>query len=148
MVHRLWGCRLFQKNITNNKENEMKFLVLISLLLVTSCAPKWYVEWRGDVNKIRLQLRGQASLLEAEEEKKISIEEAKALKESAVYKAQAEVIRAKGVAKANKIIGKSLKGNQGYLRYLWIQNMNTDKEVIYIPTEAGLPILEANRKRK
>lgn len=89
-------------------------------------------------------LRGQAELREAEWTKKISIEEAKALKDSAVLRAEAEVERAKGVAAANKIIGDSLKGNEEYLRYLWIDGLaDSQGERIYIPTEAGLPILEA-----
>ncbi len=61
----------------------------------------------------------------------------------------AEVERAKGVAEANKIIGSSLKGNESYLRYLWIQGLQDgSSEVIYIATEAGLPILEASRFNK
>ena len=54
--------------------------------------------------------------------------------------AEAEVIRAEGVAKANRIIGESLRGNESYLRYLWIQTLNDNPQnVIYVPTEAGLP---------
>ena len=50
------------------------------------------------------------------------------------------------MAKANEIIGGSLKGNEEYLRYLWIDNLEKgNNSVIYVPTEAGLPILEANR---
>lgn len=108
----------------------------------------WWKEWRGEQRKIELRMEGEARLLESESEKKIAIEEAKAELASAKLKAQAEIERAKGVAKANKIIGSSLKGNESYLRYLWIQNMNTDKEVIYVPTEAGLPILEAGKRSK
>jgi len=94
----------------------------------------------------RLELRGQAELKEAEWSKQILIEEAKAQMESASMYAQAEVERAKGVAEANKIIGESLKDNEGYLRYRWIQGLhNETAEVIYVPTEAGLPILEAGR---
>lgn len=93
-------------------------------------------------------LRGQAALREAEWDKKIAIEEAKAEKESATLEAEAEIERAKGVAEANKIIGDSLRGNSDYLRYLWINGLhNETAEVIYVPTEAGLPILEANRLR-
>lgn len=90
-------------------------------------------------------LRGQATLREQEWEKKVAIEAAKAEKESATLKAEAEVARAKGVAEANKIIGDSLKNNEGYLQYLWITNIQAGEnaERIYIPTEAGLPILEA-----
>jgi hypothetical protein len=57
------------------------------------------------------------------------------------------IARAHGVAEANKIIGNSLKGNEAYLRYLWIHNLAESKgDVIYVPTEAGLPILEAGRR--
>jgi len=68
------------------------------------------------------------------------------LAQAAQSLAQAEIIRATGVARANGIIGDSLKGNEAYLRYLWIHEMaETKNQVIYIPTEAGLPILEAGR---
>lgn len=95
------------------------------------------------------RLGGEAELQRAESNRKIAIEEANAKKESAKALAEAEVIRAEGVAKANKIIGDSLKNNEGYLRYLYIQNLSETEtkgnKVIYIPTEAGLPILEAGR---
>ncbi len=92
------------------------------------------------------RLEGEAMLAHSQASKEVAVAEAKAKMESAVLLAQAEVNRAEGVAKANKIIGESLKGNESYLRYLWIQNLeNGHNQVIYIPTEAGLPILEANR---
>jgi len=90
---------------------------------------------------------GKADLAKAEWTKKILTETAKAELENAKLKSQAEVERAKGVAEANKIIGDSLKGNEDYLRYLWITNMNeASKEIVYIPTEAGMPILEAGKR--
>lgn len=106
----------------------------------------------------RQDLQGQANLRQQEWEKKILIEGAKATNESATLqaealikqetaKAEAEIIRAKGVAEANKIIGQSLKGNEEYLNYLWINNIEkSSNEKIYIPTEAGMPILEARNK--
>ncbi|MCP4353716.1 MAG: hypothetical protein GY795_50355 [Desulfobacterales bacterium] len=95
----------------------------------------------------RLELEGKARLKQAEWTKKITIESARAEKEAAKLKAEAEVERAKGVAQANKIIGESLKNNESYLRYLWIQGLQDgSSEVIYIPTEAGLPILEAGKR--
>lgn len=90
-------------------------------------------------------LAGQANLRQQEWEKKIAIEEARAILESSTLKAQAEVERAKGVAQANAIIADSLKGNESYLRYLWIDKLSDNQNVIYVPTEAGLPILEASR---
>lgn len=98
------------------------------------------------------KLAGEAELARAESNRKIAIAEAEAKKESAKQLAEAEIIRAEGVAKANTIIGDSLKNNEAYLRYLYITGLNetSDKgnKIIYVPTEAGLPILEAGRFRK
>jgi regulator of protease activity HflC (stomatin/prohibitin superfamily) len=91
-------------------------------------------------------LEGEAELARATQNRQISIQEAQAKKESAKDLAEAEVIRAEGAARANKIIGESLRNNESYLHYLFINNMeHTQNQVIYLPTEAGLPILEANR---
>ena len=92
-------------------------------------------------------LAGKAQLKEAEWNRQITIKEAEAKQEAAKALAAAEVERAKGVAEANAIIGESLKDNEAYLRYLWIIGLQDgSSEVIYIPTEANLPILEAVRK--
>ena len=89
---------------------------------------------------------GQAELARAESNRQIATCEAIAKKESSKALADAEVIRAEGVAKANKIIGDSLTGNEGYLRYLWIQGLQTNQmQVVYVPTEANLPIMESKR---
>lgn len=90
---------------------------------------------------------GEAELAHAEYSRQIATCEANAKKESSKALAEAEVIRAHGVAKANKIIGDSLQGNEAYLKYLYINQLSetNDKTVIYIPTEANLPIMEANR---
>lgn len=98
-------------------------------------------------NVYRQSLAGEAELARASQNRQIKIQEARAKLESASLEAQAEVERAKGVAEANKIIGDSLKGNEAYLRYLWIQGLQdgTNPQVVYVPTEAGLPILEAGR---
>ncbi len=90
---------------------------------------------------------GESELKAQEYERRIQIEDAKAKAEAAQLLAEAEVIRAQGVADANKIIAEGLGGPDGYLRYLWIQGLQDgSSEVIYIPTEAGLPILEAGQR--
>ncbi|MDR1182107.1 MAG: hypothetical protein LBL13_09045 [Bacteroidales bacterium] len=92
------------------------------------------------------EMTGKAEFSRAEQNRKIKVEEAKAEKESASFRAEAEIIRAEGVAKANEIIGGSLKDNKDYLTYLWIQALyDESNSVIYVPTEANLPILEATR---
>lgn len=92
------------------------------------------------------EMNGKAEYAQAEQNRRIKILEADAAMESAKLLAQAEVERAKGVSQANVIIGDSLKGNDAYLRYLWILGMQTNQmQVVYVPTEANLPILEADR---
>lgn len=95
-------------------------------------------------------LSGKAALGRAMQDRQIAVQEAQAKMESASLLAQAEIARAKGVAGANAIIAESLKGNEAYLRYLWITEVaavgKDGKTVVYVPTEANLPILEASRK--
>lgn len=90
---------------------------------------------------------GQAELARAESNRRIKVLEAQALMDSAKLQAGAEIERAKGVAEANRIVADGLKGHDEYLRYLWIDRVasNAGKEIIYVPTEAALPILEAGR---
>ena len=96
----------------------------------------------------RAEYSGRAVLAEAEYSRQVAVKEAQAKKDSAVMLAEAEVFRAEGVAKANAVIAGGLGGAEGYLRYLYIDMLSeqSDKQIIYIPTEAGLPILEARNR--
>jgi len=116
--------------------------IVAVIAILMFAIPKYNVWQKG--------LQGQAELARAEQNRKIRILEAEAVKESSASLAEAEVVRARGVAQANLIIGDSLKGNEAYLRYLFINSLaeNTSGNLIYIPTEAGLPVLEAGRFRK
>lgn len=100
-------------------------------------------------NSIRVwnaETAGEAELAQAGSNRRIAVLEAQAMMDSAKLKADAEIARAKGVAEANKIVANSLGGPEGYLRYLYINNLENSKgQIIYVPTEAGLPILEAGR---
>lgn len=89
---------------------------------------------------------GKAELAQAESNRQIKVREAEAERDSAKLLSEAEIIRAGGVAEANQIIADGLGGPDGYLRYLYIDMLEdtVEKQIIYIPTEAGLPILEAN----
>lgn len=93
---------------------------------------------------------GQASYQRAESDRRIAVLEAQASLDSAELTAAAEVARARGVAEANAIIADSLGGAEGYLRWRYIEMLeNTSqggRNVIYVPTEANLPILEAGKR--
>ncbi len=92
------------------------------------------------------RLSGEAALAEAQSSRQVAILEARAKKESAIQLAEAEVIRARGAAQANAILQNSLGGPEGYLRYLQIQALESSKaSLIYVPTEAGLPVTESRR---
>ena len=123
-----------------------KVCVVIAILLVLIIA-----FWMWGMPKYRVYeqtLIGEAELARAAQNRQIATLEAQAKKEAAALLGEAEVARAKGVAEANKIIGESLHNNEAYLRYLWINGLSEHGNaptVVYVPTEAGLPILEAGR---
>lgn len=95
------------------------------------------------------KMTGEANFAQAQQDRQIRVLEATAKRDAAVMEAQAEVERAKGVAAANKIVADGLGGPEGYLRYLYVQNLENSKgQIIYVPTEAGLPILEAGKRPK
>jgi len=89
-------------------------------------------------------LAGKAELQKAEYTRQVAVLEAQAKKDSAQQLADAEIIRASGVAKANQIIGDSLKDNREYLQYLYITGLeegaNKGNVTIYVPTEGGMPV--------
>ena len=115
-------------------------VVILALVVISMATLPLYGVWSQE-------LSGKATLKEAEWSRQVLVEEAIANLEAEKLNAQSEVERAKGVAEANEIIGDSLRGNEAYLRYLWIKGLHDgSSETIYIPTEANLPILEAGRK--
>jgi len=60
--------------------------------------------------------------------------------EQARKDAEIEVARAEGAAKAQQIIRETLSDR--YLQYLWIQTLNQNPNVIYVATEANMPIFK------
>lgn len=116
-------------------------IISVGIILIAGFAayPKYRV-WSAT-------MQGEAEYAQAEQNRRIAVLEAESKLEAAKSLAAAEVERAKGVAEANAIIGQSLKDNESYLRWLWIENLDKGgNSVIYVPTEAGLPILEAGKR--
>ncbi|WP_394130821.1 hypothetical protein [Shewanella maritima] len=139
------------------------FFIIAGTLLIVLALWAW-----PKYNVYKMELNGRADLKKAQWTKQILIEEAKAHEQAALMQAKARVTlaeaegeakivkaraegaadieRAKAAAQANEIIGESLKNNEAYLRYIWIKGLQEGNgERIYIPTEAGLPILEAGK---
>ena len=88
------------------------------------------------------EMMGRAEFSRAEQNRLIKIEEAKANLEAEKLNALAEIERARGAAEAIRIENGSITPT--YIQYLWVrQQDNIPNKVVYIPTEANLPILEA-----
>jgi regulator of protease activity HflC (stomatin/prohibitin superfamily) len=133
------------------KDNGSAEVILVLVVALFGLASLF---WIGPQYNIYSKTQnGKAMLQEAESTRQVRVYEAKAKKEAAVLEADAEVARAEGVAKANKIIGDSLKGNPEYLKYLYITGLQDqegkqgEKTVVYIPTDGlvPLPISESGR---
>ena len=111
--------------------------ILLSLVLINAVVGPLYNVWAQS-------LQGKAELQKAEYTRQVAVLEAQAKKDSAQQLADAEVIRATGVAKANQIIGNSLKDNREYLQYLYITGLEEGSSkgnvTIYVPTEGGMPV--------
>jgi len=60
--------------------------------------------------------------------------------EQARKEAEIEVARAEGAAKAQLIVSDTL--NAKYLQYLWIKTLSENPNVIYVATEANLPLFK------
>ena len=111
--------------------------ILLSLVLINAVVGPLYNVWAQS-------LQGKAELQKAEYTRQVAVLEAQAKKDSAQQLADAEIIRAGGVAKANEIIGNSLKDNREYLQYLYITGIEEGSQkgnvTIYLPTEGGMPV--------
>ena len=110
---------------------------LVSLVIINAVVGPLYNVWAQS-------LQGKAELQKAEYTRQVAVLEAQAKKDSAQQLADAEIIRAGGVAKANEIIGNSLKDNREYLQYLYITGIEEGSQkgnvTIYVPTEGGMPV--------
>lgn len=113
----------------------VSILALIAVLLFAG--PRYRV-WR-------MEMRGKAQFAEAEQNRRIKVEEAKANLEAEKLNAQAEIERAKGAAEAIRIENGQLTTT--YIQYLWVRQQSNNKieKIVYIPTEASMPILEAKK---
>jgi hypothetical protein len=112
--------------------------VMLLAVIITLCmwgCPKY--------NVYSQEMEGKAVLAHAQSSREVAVAEAKAKMESAALLAEADTIRAHGIARSNQIIGGSL--TPAYLHWFWIDNIDKSNNVIYVPTEANLPIMEAGR---
>lgn len=123
------------------KTNPVKLMLLIALGVVLTLG----ILFGGMITYRHYQvwamgMSGKAKLAEAEQSRKIQVEQARVEKESAVYRAE-----------AIQIVGKAAKMYPEYRQQEYIGAFaealkeGNIEQIMYIPTEAGIPILEATR---
>ena len=116
----------------------------IAIVAVVCCIIAVCMVGCPSYNVWQQEMSGKAEFAKAEQNRRIKIEEAKANLEAEKLNAQAEIERAKGAAEAIRIEHGSITST--YIQYLWVrQQNNIPNKVVYIPTEANLPILEAKK---
>ncbi|WP_180108992.1 MULTISPECIES: hypothetical protein [unclassified Acinetobacter] len=110
------------------------FFLLVVLLLLMFAWPHYKV-WKQGMD-------GQAALAEAEQSKMIQVQVAKAELESAKLRAQ-----------AIKLVGQAAKEYPEYRKQEFIGAFGEAlrdgriQQIIYVPTEANIPIVEASQQR-
>lgn len=130
-------------------------LAALAILMVLGASPfavsscSRYQRLQNAENEMEaLAMDGEGQLKKAKFDRQIAVEEAEAKKAAAKFLGEAEEIRAMYLAKAMDIISMKLKANPEYISYLWVQGLADDSsKVIYVPTEANLPILEAGKRK-
>ena len=114
-------------------------LIIISLLAIATL-----FLWGCPQYKVYAASKaGEAELAKADYSKKVQVVEAQAKNESSFLLAGADTVRAHGIARSNEIIGNSLSDN--YLKWFFIDGLDKNQNIIYVPTEANIPIMEASR---
>lgn len=118
---------------------KMVALLIVGLFLFAGFVFIFLIAYRN-YNVWSMEMQGRAKLAEATQSRQIQIEQAKAEKEAATLRAEAIAI-----------IGKAAKEYPEYRQQEYIgafaEALKEGKmqQIIYVPTEANIPILEATR---
>jgi len=123
-------------------------IIVVAIIALVAAA---FMVGMPTYNVYAKRMQGKAAYEEAVQNRRIRVLEAQALLDAAELTAEAEVARAKGTNEANRIMAESLGGPDNYLRWAYINMLQEtagqgDRQIIYLPTEAGMPILEAGRR--
>lgn len=112
-------------------------VILVAWFLVGY--PRWSV-WAS-------QKSGEADLAQAHKEQQIQVSKAQGRLDAATLNKNAAIVEAEAVSSQIEKIGKQLTEHDLYLKWQWIKMMEEGgNSVIYVPTEANLPILEAGKR--
>jgi len=129
------------KVTTALKGNKPEFM-LAGIVLVVFIVSAFAVSYGyRHYNVWSMEMKGKALLAEATQSRQIQIEQAKAEKEASIF-----------TAEAIAVVGEATKQYPEYRQQIYIQafaealSAGTISQIMYIPTEAGIPILEAGKR--
>jgi regulator of protease activity HflC (stomatin/prohibitin superfamily) len=91
---------------------------------------------------------GEADLQQAHREQQVQVAKAQGRLDAAKLNKEAAIVEAEAVSAQIEKIGSQLTQHDLYLKWQWIKMMEErpDSSVIYVPTEANMPILEAGKR--
>ena len=132
------------------KKKYLLAALALPLIFMTGCAQEWRATRLGRANLIRMhyemqfveleqEMQGRAALMRAEYEMQIIELEAQSRLRAEILHAEAEIVRAEGIAAAMQIINDDI--SDLYLHHFWIRTMAEHGNVVYVATEANLPII-------
>lgn len=127
---------------------EFAFIFVVLIVVLVSV---WVIFIEPRYNVYAQRMKGEADLAQAQAETRIAVCKATAELEAATHLAEADVARAKGIALSIAEIEDKLGGAEGYLRWKFIhflEQQGSVNQIVYIPTEATMPILEAGKGHK
>lgn len=122
-------------------------MIPIILIVIAIAFALWFIPtyrvWAS-------QKSGEADLAQAHKEQQVQVAKAQGRLDAAALNKQAAVVEAEAVASQIEKIGANLTKHDLYLKWQWIKMMEERPEssVIYVPTEANLPILEAGMRKR
>ena len=83
--------------------------------------------------KFKESIENKLTAEQKAEQKRFELQQAK-------RDAEIEIARAEGAAQAQEIVRSTL--SDSYLQYLWIKTLNENPNVIYVATEANMPLFK------
>lgn len=116
------------------------FVVAVVILWALWGYPVWKV-WASGKS-------GEADLQQAHREQQVQVAKAQGRLDAARLNKEAAIVEAEAVSAQIEKIGAQLTQHDLYLKWQWIKMMEErpDSSVIYVPTEANMPILEAGKR--
>jgi hypothetical protein len=127
---------------------ELSFIIAsIAIAIIAIISTAWFLYGLPVWRVWAMHKEGQADLAQAQIEQQIQVAKAKGRLDAAELNKKAAIIEADAISEQIKRIGINLTQHDLYLKWQWIKMMEErpKNSVIYVPTEAGLPILEAGR---